>query len=54
MPENLGIQVRNSNWSLRTPNKVALEYANLQKQQSFNNRFTSNTQTGYTTNFRTK
>ena len=33
--ENLKIQVRNSNWSLRTPNKVTLEYTNLQKQQSF-------------------
>ena len=33
--ENLEIQVRTSNWSLRTPNKVILEYANLQKQQSF-------------------
>ena len=35
IPENLEIRVRASNWSLRTPNKVILEYANLQKQQSF-------------------
>ena len=35
IPENLEIQVRTSNRSLRTPNKVILEYANLQKQQSF-------------------
>ena len=30
-----GLQVRTSNQSLRTPNKVILEYANLQEQQSF-------------------
>ena len=35
VPENLEIQIRNSNWSLRTSNKVTLEYTNLQKQQSF-------------------
>ena len=35
IPENLEIQVRASNRSLRTPNKVFLEYTNLQKQQSF-------------------
>ena len=35
IPENLEIQVRTSNRSLRTANKVTLEYANLQKQQSF-------------------
>ena len=35
IPDTLEIQVRNSNWSLRTPNKVTLEYTNLQKQQSF-------------------
>ena len=35
IPENLEKQVRGSNRSLRTPNKVILEYANLQKQQSF-------------------
>ena len=35
MPENLEIQIRTSNRSLRTPNKVILEYANLQKQHSF-------------------
>ena len=33
--ENLEIQVRTSNQSLRTANKVILGYANLQKQQSF-------------------
>ena len=33
--ENLEIQVKTSNRSLRTPNKVILEYVNLQKQQSF-------------------
>ena len=33
--ENIEIQVRTSNQSLRTPNKVILEYVNLQKQQSF-------------------
>ena len=32
LKENL---VRNSNRSLRTPNKFTLEYTNLQKQQSF-------------------
>ena len=35
VPDNLEIQVRNSNRSLRTPNKITLEYTNLQKQQSF-------------------
>ena len=35
IPENLEIQVRASNRSLRAPNKVILKYANLQKQQSF-------------------
>ena len=35
IPDNLEIQVRNSNRSLRTPNKITLEYTNLQKQQSF-------------------
>ena len=33
--ENLEIQVRNSYRSLRTINKVILEYTNLQKQQTF-------------------
>ena len=35
IPDNLEIQVRNSNRSLRTSNKITLEYTNLQKQQSF-------------------
>ena len=35
IPENLEIQVRTSNRSLKTLNKVILEYTNLQKQQSF-------------------
>ena len=35
IPDNLEIQVRNSNRSLRTLNKITLEYTNLQKQQSF-------------------
>ena len=35
VPKNLEIQIRTSNWSLMTPNKVILEYTNLQKQQSF-------------------
>ena len=35
VPENLEIQVRTSNRSLKTPNKVTLEYKNLLKQQSF-------------------
>ena len=35
VPENLEIQVRNLNWSLRIPNKVTLEYLNLQKERSF-------------------
>ena len=35
VPENLEIQVRTSNWSLRTPNKVIPEYTNLQKQKLF-------------------
>ena len=35
IPDNLEIQVRNSNRSLRTPNKITLEYTNLRKQQSF-------------------
>ena len=35
VPKNLEIQIRTSNWSLITPNKVILEYTNLQKQQSF-------------------
>ena len=29
LPENLEIQVRTSNRSLRTPNKVTLEYTNI-------------------------
>ena len=33
--ENLEIQVRNSYRSLRTINKVTLEYTNLRKQQTF-------------------
>ena len=33
--ENLEIQVKTSNWLLRTPNKATLEYTNLQKHQSF-------------------
>ena len=33
--ENLEIQIRTSNRSLRMPNKAILEYGNLQKQQSF-------------------
>ena len=50
VPENLEIQVRNSNRSFRTLNKFTLEYTNLQKQLSFyiNYANTSNT------NFRTK
>ena len=35
IPENLEKQARTSNRSLRTPNEVILEYANLQRQQSF-------------------
>ena len=35
VPENLDIQVRTSNLSLTTPNKVTLQCTNLQKQPSF-------------------
>ena len=45
VPENLDIQVRTSNPSLRTPNKVTLEY---------NNPLTSIMQTRYMTNLSTK
>ena len=45
VPENLDIQVRTSNQSLRTPNKVTLEY---------NNPLTSIMQTRYMTNLSTK
>ena len=41
VPENLKIQIRTSNRSLRTPNKVILEYTNLQTH----NHFTSITRT---------
>ena len=37
IPENLEIQIRTSNRSLRTPNKVILEYTNLQKQSFYIN-----------------
>ena len=45
VPENLDIQVTTSNQSLRTPNKVTLEY---------NNPLTSIMQTRYMTNLSTK
>ena len=35
VPENIEIQIRTSNQSLRTQKKVILEYKNFQKQQSF-------------------
>ena len=35
VPENIEIQIRTSNQSLRTQKNVILEYKNFQKQQSF-------------------
>ena len=37
VPENLEIQIKTSNRSLRTPNKAILEYTNLQKQSFYIN-----------------
>ena len=50
IPENLDIRIRNSNRSLRTPNKVNREYTNFKN----NIHFTSIMETRYITNFRTK
>ena len=35
VPENIEIQIRTTNQSLRTQKNVILEYKNFQKQQSF-------------------
>ena len=51
VPENLDVQVRNSNWSLRIPKK---SHPRIYKPSKNNNGFTSIMQTRYITNLPTK